>query len=190
VGVGDHELDPDQPTGHQPAQELAPEGLGLGLADIESDDLPPAGLVHAVGHDHALAHHASAVSDLLDLGVEEEVGVAALKRPRPEGLDLLVEAGADARDLGLRDPEAERLDDLVDLARGDPGHVGLLDDGHERLLGALSRLQEAREVAALAELRDRDLELAGARVEAPGAVAVSVGGAVLGALSVLGADQP
>ena len=47
---------------------------------------------------------------------------------------LLVETTADARDLGLRDSKPERLHDLVDLARGDPGHVGLLHDGHERLL--------------------------------------------------------
>jgi hypothetical protein len=42
---------------------------------------------------------------------------------------------------------------------------------------------------ALAQLRDGELELAGAGVPAPGAVAVSVGGAILGALSTLGSDQ-
>jgi hypothetical protein len=50
--------------------------------------------VHAVGDDHALAPNASAVSDLLDLRVDEQVGVAALQRPGPERLDLLVQAGA------------------------------------------------------------------------------------------------
>jgi hypothetical protein len=52
------------------------------------------------------------------------------------------------RDLALRDAQAERLHHLVDLARRDAGDVGLLDHGHERLLGAAARLQEAREVGA------------------------------------------
>jgi len=34
MGVGDAELYADEPTGHQVAQELAPERLGLGLADV------------------------------------------------------------------------------------------------------------------------------------------------------------
>ena len=74
-----------------------------------------------------------------------------------------------------------------DLARRDAGHVGLLDHGHERLLGPLARLEEAREVAALAQLRDRELELAGAGVPAAWSVAVAVGGAVFS--SLLGADE-
>jgi hypothetical protein len=41
------------------------------------------------------------------------------------------------------------------LAGRDARDVGLLDDGDERLLGAAARLEEAREVAAAAQLRDR-----------------------------------
>jgi hypothetical protein len=36
VGVGDGELDALQPTNPQAAQELAPEALGLGLADVQA----------------------------------------------------------------------------------------------------------------------------------------------------------
>ena len=49
VGVGDGQLHAGQAAGDQAAQELAPERLGLGLADVEADHLAPAGLVHAVG---------------------------------------------------------------------------------------------------------------------------------------------
>jgi hypothetical protein len=41
----------------------------------------------------------AAVFDLLHLGVNEHVRVAALKRPGTERLDLLIEARADPRDL-------------------------------------------------------------------------------------------
>ena len=52
--VGDDQLHADQAALDQAAQELAPERLGLGLADVEADDLAAAGLVHAVGDHHAL----------------------------------------------------------------------------------------------------------------------------------------
>jgi hypothetical protein len=40
-----------QPTGARPAQELPQERLGLGLTDVQADDLTAAALVDAVG-DH------------------------------------------------------------------------------------------------------------------------------------------
>ena len=86
------------------------------------------------------------------LGVEEQIRVAALQRPRPERLDVLIQRLADAADLGLGDPEAEALDQLVDAARRDPADIGLLDDPEQRLLGTLARLEDAREVAAPADL--------------------------------------
>jgi hypothetical protein len=39
--------------------------------------------------------HPAAVADLLDLGIEEHVGVAELQRPRPERADMLIERHAD-----------------------------------------------------------------------------------------------
>ena len=99
--------------------------------------------MHGVGEHEALAHDAAAISDLLDLGVEPQVGVAAFERTITERVDLLVEPGADPGDLALRDPQPKRLDDLVDLARGDAGDVRLLHDRDERLLRAPTRLEEA-----------------------------------------------
>ena len=58
------------------AQQLAPERLGLGRADVEADDLAAARLVDGVRHPHTLAHDAAAGADALDLRVDEQVGVA------------------------------------------------------------------------------------------------------------------
>ena len=101
VGVGDRELDADEPAGDQAPEELGPERLRLGLADIDREDLAAAALVDAVGDHQRLVDHAAAVADLLDLGVEEQVRVAALQRPGAERLDVLVEGAADPADLAL-----------------------------------------------------------------------------------------
>ena len=45
--VADGELDADEAAGDEAAQELGPERLGLRLADVQADDLPAPGLVHA-----------------------------------------------------------------------------------------------------------------------------------------------
>jgi hypothetical protein len=96
MGVGDDELDAAETALDQAAQEAMPEGLRLGLADVERDHLAVAGLVHAVGEHQAVPDDAAAVAHLLRLGVQPEVGVAALERALAEGVHLLVEAGADA----------------------------------------------------------------------------------------------
>ena len=95
VRVADGELDADQAALDEAAEEVGPERLGLGLADIDREDLAPAGLMDAVGDHQRLVDHAAAVADLLDLGVQEQVRVGALQRPRPERLDVLVERLAD-----------------------------------------------------------------------------------------------
>src|SRR4029450_8745430 len=51
VGVRDHQLHASKTAADQAAQELPPERLGLGRPHVQADDLPLAGLVHAVG-DH------------------------------------------------------------------------------------------------------------------------------------------
>jgi hypothetical protein len=49
--VADRQPHPGQAAGDERAQEVAPEALGLGRADVEADDLPPAGLVDGVRDD-------------------------------------------------------------------------------------------------------------------------------------------
>ena len=173
------ELHAGQAARDQRAQEVGPERLGLGLADVDAEDLAPARLVHAVGDHHALVDHAAAVPDLLGLAIKPQVGVVALERALPERLDLLVEQRADPGHLRARDPEPERLDELVDPPGRDPAHVGLLHDRQQRLLAALARLEQpVREVAASAQLRDLELDRPRARVPLAPAVAVAMRGAV------------
>ena len=190
VRVGNDDLDAGEAALDQRAEEAAPERLRLALTDVEPDHLPVAGLVDGVGEHERLLHDPAAVPDLLDLRVQPQVGVAALQRPVPEGLHLLVEPRTDPRDLALRDPQAERLDHLVDFARRDAGDVRLLHDRHQRLLTPLTRLEKAREVAAAADLRDRQLDLARPRRPGTRPVAVAVCQPLRwGALAVAGADQ-
>jgi len=48
--------------------------------------------VHAVGKHQRLPDDPAAVADLLHLGIQPQVRIAALERPVAEGVDLFVEA--------------------------------------------------------------------------------------------------
>jgi hypothetical protein len=104
-------------------------------------------------------------------------------------LDLLIQQPRDAAHLGLGDAQPEALDELIDPPGRHAAHIRLLHDRHQRLLRSLARLQERRAVAALTDLRDLQLDLARARVPPPRPIAVAMRGAVLGALTMAGADQ-
>jgi hypothetical protein len=52
-----------------------------------------------MGDHQRLVDHPAAVADLLDLGVEEQIRVAALQRPRAERVDVLIQRLADPADL-------------------------------------------------------------------------------------------
>ena len=111
-------------------------------------------------------------------------------RALEEGPHPLVDLRAQAADLALRDAgHAERLDQLVDRARRDALHVGLLDHRRQRLLGDPARLQEAREVAALPELGDAQLHRPGAGLPDPVAIAVALRQPVRRPLAIVGAGQ-
>ena len=88
--------------------------------------------MNGMGDHDALALHAAAVTDLLDLRVDEQIRIATLKRALSKRRDLFVEQAGDPTDLGLRDAQAERLDELIDTPRLDAADVGLLHDRHER----------------------------------------------------------
>ena len=69
-------------------------------------------------------------------------------------------------------------------------HVGLLHHCRQRLLGQPARFQEAREVAAFAQLGDAQLHRAGARLPRPVAVAVALRDPLRTALAMGRAGQP
>jgi hypothetical protein len=90
-------------------------------------------------------------------------------RIEPRAFDLL------PSETGEPETLAHRLDDVVDRSRRDARDVCLLDHRRRRLLGHAARLQEARKVRALPELRDAQLGGAGARLPVPVPVAVALG---------------
>ena len=68
-------------------------------------------------------------------------------------------------------------------------HIGFLDYRRQRLLGHPPRLQEAREVTALPQLRDPQLDGSGPGLPIAIAVAVALVGSGLAAFAVPGATQ-
>src|SRR3954452_14842185 len=183
VGFRDDQLDAGQAALLQAAQEAEPEGGSLRGTDAEAQDLAPAVLVDAHGDYSGNRHHPSALAHLEVGGVEPEIGPLAGDQAVEEALHPFVDLLAQARDLALRDAaQAHGLDEVVDLARRDALDPGLLDDRHERLLGGLARLQEAREVAALTQLGDSQSQAAEPGVEPALAVAVAVRDTALAAL--------
>jgi hypothetical protein len=138
---------------------------------------------------HALVHHPPTITDLLDLGVDEHVRVAALQRPLAKRLHLLIQQRADPADLRPRHPQSQRLDELVDPPGRDAAHIGLLDDRDQRLLRALARLQKRREIPAPPQLGNLQLDLARPGIPPPLAIPIAVRGPILHPLAALGADQ-
>jgi hypothetical protein len=129
VGVGDDQLDTFQPASAERSQERPPERFGLGLTDVQTNDLPPSGLVHAVGDHQRLVAHPTGFADPFDLGVQPQIRVGAGQRPLPEHGDLLVQPAAEPADGVLAHLlQAELGDQPFDLAGRDPVDVGLLDD--------------------------------------------------------------
>src|SRR5262245_1217969 len=102
-------------------------------------------------------------------------GYSPSERPAAERLHLHVEGGAHPRHLRLRDAlEAQRLHEVIDLARRDPVHVGLLHHRRQRPLAPPPRLEQARKVAPRPHFRDRELEGPDPCVPGPQPEAVAV----------------
>jgi hypothetical protein len=187
--VADRERDADQVARDERAQELTPDRLGLRLADVEADDLPATGLVDRVGDDDALARDTAAVADLLDLGVDEQIRIATLQPPLAERLHLLLQQAGDPADLALRDPQPQRFDELINtLGRHAQTYACCTTDTSACPL-CLARLQDRREVAALPDLRDLQLDLARAHVPPPRPIAIAMRHAILGPPAVSRADE-
>ncbi len=188
--VGDDELDATQAASRQLAQELRPDRLGLRGADLHAQHLAPAVGVDADGDDDGDRDDAPAAAHLQVGGVDPQIGPVALDRPVEEGLHLAVDLLAQPRDLALGDAaHAHGLDQIVDRAGRDALDVGFLDHRGERLLGHAARLQEAREVAALPELRDAQLDGAGPRLPVAVAIAVALGRPQRVLLAIAGAGR-
>ena len=118
-------------------------------------------------------------------------GGTAVERPVAEVLDHPLQALGHHRDLRLREPlDAQGLDQALDPPGGDPGQVGPGDHGHHRPFGAAPRRQQpAREVAALAQPGQGELDRAHPGVPVPLPVAIAGADPLPRALTVAGAAE-
>jgi hypothetical protein len=143
----------------------------------------------AVGDDERLVDHAAAVADLLDLGVQEQVGVAAFKRPGPEASTCSSNAWQTrlTSEREMRNPRLSTSWSIRASRRHRHRPVGPPRRAPALNAGAVPK---AREVAALPDLGDLQLKLAGARVPATSPIAIAMRRPILRpTLATLCADQ-
>lgn len=118
VSIGDHQANSLQASLDQTPKEAHPELVVLASARGDPQDTPLARLRDPDRDDRGDRGDPAGLTDLVERGVEPEVGVLVLDRATQEGSYLLVEHLADPGDLGAGDPvDAERADQVVDLAR-------------------------------------------------------------------------
>ena len=115
VVVGDHQLHAAQAAPGGAAQELGPEGLGLGRADRHAQDLAPS-LVVDRDHDcHRDRYDAPGLAHLHIGRIQPEIGPVALQRPVEKAADLVVDLAAQPGDLALGDARhPHRLHQVVE----------------------------------------------------------------------------
>jgi hypothetical protein len=143
--IGDDQLHSSQPAGLQRAQKRRPEGAILAVADGEAEHLTAAVAAHPGGHHHGLGDHPAVDPGLAVGRVHEHIREAlAGQRAVPERANLMVEVGADPRDLALADAAVgtERADQVVDLAGADPVQLGLHDHREQRLVDPAAPFQQ------------------------------------------------
>ena len=131
------------------------------------------------------------VADVEVGGVHVEVGeLDVIQSAGAEGADGLIEPGADPGHLGLLDPRRspKGVDQVVNGPGGDPVDVGLHHHRVQRLVDPSARLQDRREEAALAQLRDPQLDITSLGGQQPPPAAVAFGHSAVGAFVAGGAD--
>ncbi len=88
MGIRDYELDAAQAAPCQRAQELGPEGLGLGGADRDAQHLASAVAVDGDGDDDRDRDNPTGGADFNIGGIQPEIGPVAFQWPVEEGGDL------------------------------------------------------------------------------------------------------
>jgi hypothetical protein len=177
----------DQPDAVEAALDESPdEGrpsrpLVVAGSQLEPQDPTLAGLRHTGRDEGRHRHDTTGLADLDVRRVEPDVRIGlAAERPAAERRDLGVEGRADPGHLALADRgDAEGPHEVVDPAGADAQHVRLLDDRQQGPLGAPSGLKERREVRAVADPRDGEVDRSDPRVPAPVAIAIPVRQAAL-----------
>ena len=198
VGVGDDQPHPCEAAIAQRAQELAPKGFALAVAEIAAEHFAV-----AVGGDprRHRGRLADAVAHFETGGVDIDAGqLDVIESAAPEGLHGLVEPGADPRHLRLGDARlgAQSGDQVVHRAGRHARHTGLHDHGVQRPVDTPTELDHRRHETAPPQLGDPQLHAAGLGRQQTLTTPAALLGARLGALiaasadrlSRLGLDQP
>jgi len=178
VVVADDQPDTVQTTLDEPADEGRPgRPLVVAGAELEAQDAALAGVRHAGRDEGRHGHDPAGLADLDVRSVKPQVRIRlCAERAAAKGGDLGVEGRADPAHLALADGrDAQGAHEVVDPAGADALYVGLLDDRQEGPLGAPPGLEQGREVRAVANPRDGQIDRPDAGVPAPLAIAVPVG---------------
>src|SRR4029077_11530578 len=191
MGIRDHQLDPPQAVSRQALQKARPEGFGLRRADVQPNDLASAIAVDCHSDYRGNRDDAAALA-LLQVGsVEPQIRPLAGEWPVEESMDPLVDLLAHPENLRLANPrQPHRLHQIIAPPGRHAADPGLLDDCDQRLLRALAGFEKGREVAALPQLWDAQLQCSEPGVKSAVAVAVAPGAPLAAALVAPGADQP
>jgi len=190
MGVRDHQLDATQAPPGKSAQKLGPERLGLGGTNGHPEHLASAIAVDGHSNNHRDRDDATIFAGLHVGRIQPKIGPVALQWSIEKGCDLVVDLSAQSADLALRNAgHAHCFDQIIDRARRYSLNVGFQDHRSERLLRHAARLQKGREITALAQLGDAQLDRPSAGLPNPVAIAVSVVDALRAALPMRSAGQ-
>ncbi|GAA3228032.1 hypothetical protein GCM10020256_39880 [Streptomyces thermocoprophilus] len=183
---------PDRPRAIRERRKASQPGAVLGGGDVQAEDLAVAVGVDADRDQGVDVDDAAALADLLGERVDPDERVrAGVQGPVTEGCDLLVQVLGHRADLGLRQlRHPEGLGELLDPAGGDTEQVGGGDHRDQGLLGPAAALEKpVREVAALPQLGNGELDGPGAGVPLARAIAVAMVDAFLADLPVFGVAE-
>ena len=190
MGVAGHQPDARQPAGDQAAQKPCPARPVLGAAQLQPEQLPVPVGVAGGGDQHRGVADPPTLADLHRQRIDPQEGIGpGVQRPVAPGRHQLVQLGADPRHLGLGDAlQPHRPGHVIDPPGRHPLHIALHDHRGQGPLGPPARLQQRREVAAGAQLGDRQLDRPDPGVPVPWPIPIAVGHPLGAALAVLGAD--
>ena len=183
-------LTPPRPRTRRDRRNSVQNVLGLGRADTEADDLTASLGVGGHGDYCGDWYDPSALAHLQIGGVEPEIGPFAGERAVQELADTFVDVLAQLRHRALRNAaQPHGLHQLIDATGRDTTDPRLLDDGHQRLFRGLARFEKAREVTALTQLGNPQVQRAQTGIESALSIPVTPRRAFAAALVLASADQ-
>src|ERR1700712_2680774 len=189
--IRDHQFHATQTATDQAFQEGGPKCLRFRWPYMQTHDFSFAVCGYCHSDYHRDGPYLSALALLEVGGVQPEIWPIADKRAVEEDVHSVVDVLAQLAYRALADPgQPHRLHQFVDTPGRHAADPSLLDHGYQGLLGRFPGLEEGREIAALPQLGDAQLQAAQARIKRSVAIAVAIRRTVDRPLMTSGADQP